>query len=91
MRVLGRFLLAAGAGILVLLLGVLGAMVLGGFALLERSASPAGGFLILEFVAIGVLICVPIAIVAACWVLFRTERNSNPVLPDGRERLFLGR
>ena len=91
MKVLGRFFLAAGAGILVLLLGVLGATVLGGFALLERTASPGGGFLILEFVAIGVLICVPLAIAAACWVLFRAERNSKPVLATGRDGLFLGR
>jgi len=91
MRVLVRFLLAAGAGIVVLLLGVLGAMVLGGFALLERSPSPSGGFLVLEFVAIGVLICVPMAITAACWVLFRTGKNANPVLAQGRGGLFLDR
>jgi hypothetical protein len=90
MRVLGRFLLAAGAGILVLLLGVLGATVLGGFALLERTASPGGGFLLLEFVAIGVLICVPMAIAAACWVLFRPASNRNQVL-TGQGGLFLGR
>ena len=57
MRVLGRFVLAAGAGISVLLFGVLAAMVLGGFAALERTAANGHGFLMLEFVAIGVLIC----------------------------------
>lgn len=90
MRAVGRFLLAAGAGIMVLLLGVLGATVLGGFALLERAASPGGGFLMLEFVAIGVLICVPMAIAAACWVLFRPEGRKQ-VLTTGRGGLFLGR
>lgn len=91
MRVLSRFLLAACTGIMVLLLGVLGATVLGGFALLERAASSSGGFLILEFVAIGVLICVPMAIAAACWVLFRPESKSSEVLTTGRGGLFLGR
>ena len=90
MRVLGRFLLAAGAGMLVLLLGVLGATVLGGFALLERTASPGGGLLILEFVAIGVLLCVPMAIAAACWVLFRPQSNESQALTAGRGGLFLG-
>jgi|KBSMisStaDraftv2_1062788.scaffolds.fasta_scaffold1353176_2 hypothetical protein len=77
MRVLGRFLLAAGVSILVLLFGVTAAMVLGGFALLERTASPATGFLVLEFVAIGVLVCTPISIAAACWVLFRPGKSRN--------------
>ncbi len=90
MRVLGRFLLATGVGILVLLFGVVSATVLGGFALLERTASPGGGFLVLEFVAIGVLICVPLSIATACWILFRTGRNANPVLVQDRDRLFLG-
>jgi hypothetical protein len=90
MRVLGRFLLAATAGVLVLVVGVLCATVLGGFALLERTASPRGGFLLLEFVAIGVLICVPMAIAAACWVLFRPESNRNQVL-TGQCGLFSGR
>jgi hypothetical protein len=77
MRVVARFLLAAGVGVLVLLFGVVAAMVLGGFALLERTASPASGFLILEFVAIGVLICVPLSIAAACWILFRPGKSTN--------------
>jgi hypothetical protein len=77
MRVLGRFLLAAGVAILVLLFGVTASMVLGGFALLERTASPATGFLVLEFVAIGVLVCTPISIAAACWVLFRPGKSTN--------------
>jgi len=77
MRVLGRFLLAAGIAILVLLFGVIAAMVLGGFALPERAASPAGGFLVLEYVAIGVLVCTPISIAAACWILFRPGKRGN--------------
>jgi hypothetical protein len=90
MRVLGRFALAAGVGVLVLLVGVLAAMVLGGFALLERHGPAGDGFLALEFVAIGVLVCVPLAITAACWVLFRTERNTNQVLSQGRSGFFFG-
>jgi hypothetical protein len=90
MRVLGRFALAAGVGVLVLLVGVLAAMVLGGFALLERHGPAGGGFLMLEFLAIGVLICVPLAIAAACWVLFRPRRNTNQVLSQGRSGFFLG-
>jgi hypothetical protein len=91
MRVLGRFALAAGVGLLVLLVGVLAAMVLGGFALLERHGPAGDGFLMLEFLAVGVLICVPLAIAAACWVLFRAGRNTNQVLSQGRSGLFLGR
>ncbi len=91
MRVLGRFLLAAGVGVLVLLFGVVSATVLGGFALLERTASSGRGFLVLEFVAIGVLICVPLSIATACWVLFRPARNANEVTMQDRDRLFLGR
>ncbi|HVN17386.1 MAG TPA: hypothetical protein VMU05_01395 [Dongiaceae bacterium] len=79
MRVVGRFLLAAAVGILVLTFGVLAAMVLGGFAVLERSAAAGNRFLILEFLAIGVLICVPLAIAAASWVLFRPSRSSKQV------------
>jgi hypothetical protein len=90
MRVLGRFFLAAAAGVSVLLFGVLSAMVLGGFALLERSAAAGGGFLVLEFVAIGVLICVPLAIAAACWVLMRAGKNTSQVLSPDRGGLFLG-
>jgi hypothetical protein len=70
MRVLGRFALAAGIGVLVLLFGVFAAMVLGGFALLERHGPVGDGFLVLEFVAIGVFVCVPLSIAAACWVPF---------------------
>jgi hypothetical protein len=91
MRVLGRFAIAAGVGVMVLLSGVLAAMVLGGFALLERHGPAGGGFLMLEFLAIGVLICVPLAIAAACWVLFRPGRNTNPVLSQGLSGFFLGR
>jgi hypothetical protein len=89
MRALGRFALASGVGILVLLLGVLAAMVLGGFALLECHGPVESGFLVLEFVAIGVLVCVPLAIAAACWVLFRAGRNTNQVLSQGRSGFFL--
>jgi hypothetical protein len=70
-------LLAAGIAILVLLFGVTAAMVLGGFALLERTASPSGAFLVLEFVAIGVLVCTPLSIAAACWILFRPGKSAN--------------
>jgi len=91
MGVLGRFALAAGVGVSVLLLGVLAAMVLGGFALLERHGPAGGGFLMLEFLAIGVLICVPLAIASACWVLFRAGRNTSQVLSPGRNGFFLGR
>lgn len=70
--------------------GVLAAMVLGGFAVLERNAPSSDGFLVLEFIAIGVLICVPLAIASACWVLLRGS-DSKRVLPPGRGRLFLGR
>lgn len=90
MRVLGRFILAAGTGLLVLATGVLGATVLGGFALLERNARAGDAFLVLEFIAIGVLICVPFAIAAACWVLLRVGNNSQQVLSQSRRGLFLG-
>ena len=76
---------------MVLLFGVLAAMVLGGFALLERHGPAGNGFLVLEFVAIGVLVCVPLSIAAACWVLFRAGRNTNQVLSQGRSGFFLGR
>ncbi|HTT22981.1 MAG TPA: hypothetical protein VMG82_28880 [Candidatus Sulfotelmatobacter sp.] len=91
MRVLARFLIAAGAGLLVLLVGVLGATILGGFAVLERNAPPGNTFLVLEFIAIGVLICAPLAIVTACWVLLRTGNNANPALPPSQSGLFLRR
>jgi hypothetical protein len=87
MRVLGRFLLATATGLVVLMTGVLSAMVLGGFAVLERSAPPGNRFLMLEFIAIGVLICVPLAIAAACWVLLG---HPNQGLPQTRSGLFLG-
>jgi len=89
MKIVGRFLLALIAALLVLLVGVFGAVILGGFALLERSGAHGGGFLVLEFLAIGVLICVPMAIAAACWILFRTEKHPQPAFPD-RGGLFLG-
>jgi hypothetical protein len=91
MRVLGRFALAAAVGVLVLSFGVLAAIVLGGFALLERHGPAGDGFLVLEFVAIGVLVCVPLAITAASWVLFRAGKNTNQVLSQGRSGFFLGR
>jgi hypothetical protein len=56
MRVLARFLLAAATGVVVLMAGVLSAVVLGGFAILERNGPPGNRFLILEFIALGVLI-----------------------------------
>ena len=90
MRVLGRFILAGAVGLLVLLIGVGSAMVLGGFAVLERSAPPGNGFLILEFLAIGILICVPLSIAAACWVLLRPGNGRAPVLPENRSGFFLG-
>ena len=90
MRILGRFLLAAAAGVLVLLFGVLAAMVLGGFALLERTGPPGNGFLVVEFVAIGVLVCVPLSITVACWVLFRQGKHSKPEFSQHRSGFFLG-
>lgn len=77
MKVLGRFVLAATA--------------LGGFALLERHGPPGDGFLVLEFVAIAVFICVPLSIAAACWVLFRAGRHSSQVLSQSGSGFFLGR
>ena len=91
MRVLGRFLLAAATGFVVLVTGVLSAMVLGGFAILERSGPAGNRFLMLEFIAIGVLICVPLAIAAACWVLLRLGSHSNQGLAQARSGFFLGR
>lgn len=88
MKVLGRLILASAVALLVLLIGVLGAMILGGFAVLERSAPPGNGFLILEFLAIGTLICVPLSIAAACWVLLRLGNNPSQVLPQNRAGLF---
>jgi len=90
MRVLARFVLASAAGLLILLIGILAAMALAGFAVLERSAPPGNRFLVLEFIAIGTLICVPLSIAAACWVLLRPRSNSNRVLPPNRSGLFLG-
>ncbi len=60
-----------------LLFGAIAAMVLSGFALLERAASIGNGFLVLEFVAIGVLICIPLSIAAACWVFFRPGKSTR--------------
>jgi hypothetical protein len=91
MRVLGRFLLAATTGLAVLVTGVLSAMALGGFAALERTAPAGNRFLILEFIAIGVLICVPMAIAAACWVLLRTASHPGPELSQSQRGFFLGR
>lgn len=87
---LGRFLLAAATGLAVLASGVLSATVLAGFAVLGRSAPPGNRFLILEFIAIGVLLCVPLAIAAACWVLLRPGSRSRPALSPTRGGLFLG-
>ena len=89
MRVLGKFLLATAAGLVVLLVGVLSAIVLGGFAVLERTAPPGNTFLMLEFIAIAILICVPTAIAVACWVLLRAGSNSSEVLSQTQNRLFL--
>jgi hypothetical protein len=66
MQVLGRFLRAAATGLAVLVAGVLVATVLGGFAVVEPRAPAGSGFLLLEFIAIGVLLGVPMAIAAAC-------------------------
>jgi len=73
-----------------MLFGVLAALVLGGFALPERSAAVGDGFLVLEFMAIGVLICVPLAIVAACWVLLRPAKNTTQLFSASRSVLLLG-
>ena len=67
-----------------LLFGAIAAMVLSGFALLERAASIGNGFLVLEFVAIGVLICIPLSIAAACWVFFALERARVSYFPKTR-------
>jgi len=88
MRILGRFLLAAATGLVVLATGVLSAMILGGFAVLERSAAPGNRFLILEFIAIGVLICVPLAIAAGCWVLLRPRSRPSHGLSEAGGCLF---
>lgn len=91
MRVLGRFVVATASGLLILLIGVLAAMALGGFAVLERSAPPGNRFLVLEFLAIGTLICVPLSIAVACWVLLRPGNNSKQVPPQSRSGFFLSR
>jgi len=88
MKVLGRFLLAAATGLVVLVTGVLSAMVLGGFAVFERSAPPGNRFLIPEFIAIGVLIGVPLAIAAGCWVLLRPRGHSSHGWSEAGGRLF---
>ena len=94
MRVLGRFVAAAGVGICVLLLGVFAATILGVFALpggyTDGGGAPGDGFLVLEFVAIGVVISIPVSIAAACWVLFRSERFLKQLLAN-RAGFFLGR
>jgi predicted small integral membrane protein len=77
MRILGRFLLAAATGLGVLVAGVLSAVVLAGFAVWERAAPPGNRFLILEFIAIGVLLGAPMAIAVACWVLLRPGSHSR--------------
>ncbi|MBZ5688650.1 MAG: hypothetical protein LAP86_26865 [Acidobacteriia bacterium] len=95
MRVLGRVAAAAGVGILVLVLGVFTAIVLVRVFLPDANAdggvAPGDGFLVLEFIAIGVLVCVPLSIAAASWVLFRAARNSKQELSPGQSELFLGR
>ena len=90
MRILGRFLMAAATGLGVLAAGVLAAMVLGGLAVFERTAPPANRFLIGEFIAIGVLLCAPLAIAAACWVLLRTGSRSHQGGRQNGSGLFLG-
>lgn len=87
MRILGRFMLAAGAGILVLLFGVFAATLLSGFVWLERNASPHGGFLVLEFVAISVFVSFPMSIGTACWVLFRVGSHPSLAPPQNRGEL----
>jgi hypothetical protein len=89
MRILGRFLLAAATGLGVLVAGVLSAMVLGGLAVWERGAPAGNGFLILEFMAFGVLLCVPLAIAAAGWVLLRPGSHPHPAWsPTGKRPFF---
>jgi hypothetical protein len=63
-------------------------MVLGGFAVFERGAPPGNRFLILEFVAFGVLLCVPLAMAAAGWLLLRPGSHSHPALSPTRSGLF---
>ena len=89
MRVPGRFILASAAGLLILFMGVLAAMVLAGFAVLERGAPPGNRFLVRELILMGTLIRVPLSIAAACWVLLGPTSHSSPVLPQPK-RLFFG-
>jgi hypothetical protein len=90
MRILGRFLLAAATALGVLVAGVLSAMVLGGFAAWGRGAPAPNRLLVLEFIAFGVLLCVPLAIAAAGWVLLRPGSHPHAALPPTRSGLFLG-
>ena len=90
MRVPGRFILASAAGLLILFIGVLAAVVLAGFAVPERGAPPGNRFLVHELILIGTLIRVPWSIAAAGWVLLRPTSHSSQVLPQPK-RLFLGR
>ena len=89
MSILVRFLSAAAIGLGVLVALVLSAMLLGGFAALGRTAAPDTGFLILEFIRIGVFVCVPLTLAAASWVLLRPESRSPAAWPETRSRLFL--
>ena len=92
MRVLGRVAAAMGVGILLLVLGVFTAIVLAGVFLPDASAGggrgPGDGFLVLEFIAIGVLVCVPLSIAAASWVLFRAGKDSKQALARPRRAFF---
>ncbi len=92
-KVLGRFLLASSVGVLVLLSGVFAAFALSLVFLPDPSSAvraPGDGFLILEFLAISVVVCVPLSIAAACWVLFRREFFLKQLL-TGRGGVSLGR
>ena len=86
LKSLARFMLATSVDILVLLVGVLAAFALGLLALPDASGkvgrAPGDGFLILQFLAIAVMVCVPISIAAGNWVLFRKERFLKQLLPS---------
>ena len=93
MRVLLRFVLASAVAVFVILAGVLGALILSALALPdapEGARRAAGdGFLVLEFLAIAVLVSVPVALAAAYWIFLRAANNSNQVPSQPSKPLFL--
>ena len=93
MRILSRFILAAVVGIFVLVLGVFTSFVLSALALPDvpdAGRAPGDGFLVLMFIAIAVMLCVPLSIAAASWILFRPNEFLKQLFSN-RGGLFLGR